>query len=303
LELQVEQLSKTYAGSPGTRAMAPVAAMQEVSLTISPGMFGLLGPNGAGKSTLMNTIATLQAPDSGRIWFGDLDVLREPQKLRSQLGYLPQEFGVYPHTSGEAMLDYFAELKGLTHARERRRHVEELLELVNLKDAARRSADGYSGGMRQRWGIAQALIGRPRLVIVDEPTAGLDPAERHRFHNILSEIGEETVVLLSTHIVEDVATLCSRMAVMNAGRIVALGTPGDLIAALRGRLWETRVTKVERRAVPGRLGPDARVLSSRLSGGHVALVIHAPERPDASFQPREPDLEDVYFFHVPQAAD
>lgn len=285
MTLEIRNLSKTYGNG--------VRALDDVSLTLAPGMFGLLGPNGAGKSTLMNTLATLQEPDAGVIRLGEIDALKEPQRVRADLGYLPQEFGSYPNTSAEAMLDHLALLKGIVDKGERRDHVGRLLDLVNLTEAKKRSVDTYSGGMRQRYGIAQALLGDPSLVIVDEPTAGLDPAERNRFHKVLAEIGENTIVLLSTHIVEDVANLCERMAILANGRIVAQGTPRELTDALRGTLWQKSVARGE--------PYTGSVVSSRLLAGRLLVVVRADAPPDVGFLPKEPDLEDVYFAHVPQS--
>src|SRR5436305_1665745 len=229
LELRIEGLSKTYPNG--------VKALQDVSLTIPTGMFGLLGPNGAGKSTLMRTIATLQEADSGSIVLGDIDVLREKDKVRRLLGYLPQEFGVYPRITAEAMLNHFAVLKGIGNARERRDTVNALLQRTNLYDARKQNLSTFSGGMRQRFGIAQALLGNPKLIIVDEPTAGLDPEERVRFHNLLAEIGENVVVILSTHIVEDVSDLCDQMAIMHQGEVRLAAEPAEAVARLNGRIW------------------------------------------------------------------
>jgi ABC-type multidrug transport system ATPase subunit len=239
MELRIRDLAKTYPNG--------VHALRGVTLTIPPGMFGLLGPNGAGKSTLMRTLATLQEPDAGTVTLGEIDVLREADRLRQTLGYLPQEFGVHPRATAEELLTHFAVLKGITHRGERRTAVERLLRQVNLWDARRKRLGGYSGGMRQRFGVAVALLGDPSLLIVDEPTAGLDPAERVRFLNLLSELGERAVVILSTHIVEDVSELCTRMAIINGGRILLEGEPLGAVAALRGRVWR-RV--VDRDALP-----------------------------------------------------
>ncbi|HKE97040.1 MAG TPA: ABC transporter ATP-binding protein [Povalibacter sp.] len=280
--LTIRNLSKTYGNG--------VRALHDVSLDISKGMFGLLGPNGAGKSTLMRTIATLQEPDSGSIEFDGIDVLEQPDLLRRQLGYAPQDFGVYPRISGRAMLDHLAHLKGMTDKRERHRLVDDTLRQVNLFEVANKSLGSYSGGMRQRWGIAQALIGQPKLLIVDEPTAGLDPGERNRFHNLLSGVGDN-VVILSTHIVDDVEKLCSAMAIMDGGEIVAQGVPAEMIQALDGRMWSKKVA-------PGSFDEHRmkfRVLASRMSGGlhdiHVLSDIH----PGEGFVPLRPDLEHVYF--------
>jgi ABC-type multidrug transport system ATPase subunit len=290
MQLLVDGLSKTYANG--------VRALDGVGFSATPGIYGLLGPNGAGKTTLMNTIATLQDPDSGTIRLGEIDVRRDKTALRRMLGYLPQEFGVYPHLSAHELLDYFAQLKGISDSAERRAHIAELLAMVNLIEDAGRAVDTFSGGMRQRFGIAQALIGRPRLIIVDEPTAGLDPAERARFHRILSDIAEGTVVILSTHIVEDVANLCSRLAVMNRGRVVAEGTPADLIDRLRRQLWAKPVTKSE----AAELRQRHSIFSERLLPAGVQIVIRAASAPGSGFEPKEPDLEDVYFDAVPQVA-
>jgi ABC-type multidrug transport system ATPase subunit len=259
-------------------------------------MFGLLGPNGAGKSSLMRTLATLQEADRGSATLeganGDtIDVLRDKDAVRRQLGYLPQDFGVYPKVSAEDLLEHFAVLKGLTARGPRREVVDGLLKQVNLWDARKRKLGTYSGGMRQRFGIAQALLGNPRLVIVDEPTAGLDPEERNRFLNLLAEIGENVAVILSTHIVEDVTDLCPTMAIMNKGQVLLTGKPGDAIAALSQQVWRKQVTKA---ALPEY---EARhtVLSTRLVGGHPVIHVFAGERPEEGFEPVAPDLEDVYF--------
>ena len=281
--LEIKGLSKTYGGG--------VRAMDNVSLSIPKGMFGLLGPNGAGKSTLMRTLATLQAPDSGTAMFGDLDIIKNPKQLRATLGYLPQDFGVYPRMSARAMLDHLAILKGLTNGKERKEIVEGLLEQTNLKQHANKSVASYSGGMRQRFGIAQALLGDPQLIIVDEPTAGLDPEERNRFHNLLSEIGENVVIILSTHIVEDVSDLCPLMAIMNQGKIVSQGAPGDLIKALEGKVWSKHVEKSDLPALRSRLN----VISERLVMGQVFVRVIAESDPGDGFEPATPDLEDVYF--------
>ena len=281
MELQIRNLSKTYPNG--------VEALKDVTLTIPQGMYGLLGPNGAGKSTLMRTIATLQEPDAGSIRFGDIDVLAERERVRETLGYLPQEFGVYPRASAEELLEHFAVLKGLNGRRERREVVEALLRQTNLYDVRRKKLGGYSGGMRQRFGVAVALLGDPRLIIVDEPTAGLDPAERVRFLNLLSEIGQSAVVILSTHIVEDVSELYSRMAVIDRGEILLEAEPLAAVAALRGRIWRRVVEKAE---LP-ELERSHAVISTKLLAGRT--IVRANGRPDAGFEPAEPDLEDVYF--------
>jgi ABC-2 type transport system ATP-binding protein len=266
-------------------------ALDAVSLDIPRGMFGLLGPNGAGKSTLMRCIATLQVPTSGSIRFGDIDVIADPQALRRTLGYLPQDFGVYPRVSAERMLDHLAVLKGIARTGERRDTVNTLLRQVNLWDVRKKALASFSGGMRQRFGIAQALIGNPGLIIVDEPTAGLDPEERHRFLNLLAEIGEQVVVILSTHIVEDVSDLCQRMAIIAQGRIVQSGAPVELIGALRGRIWRKLIDKAELAA-----HRDAHnVISTRLFGGRTIIHVLADAPPGNGFETAEGGLEDVYF--------
>jgi len=281
--LSIASLTHVYPN--GTRAL------DNVSLDIPPGLYGLLGPNGAGKSTLMRCLATLQVPTSGQIRFDDIDVLAEPQKLRARLGYLPQDFGVYPRVSAWEMLDHLAVLKGLTDAGARRETVEALLQQVNLWDVRRKAIAGFSGGMRQRFGIAQAMIGNPALMIVDEPTAGLDPEERNRFNNLLAEIGTTRVVILSTHIVEDVADLCSRMAILVDGRIVSVGTPGVLIAGLAGKVW-TRAVDAEE--LPG-LRKQFALISTRLRGGRTLIHVLSDTAPDPRFEPAAADLEEVYF--------
>jgi ABC-2 type transport system ATP-binding protein len=281
--LQIRKLSKTYGNG--------VKALTDVSLDIPNGMFGLLGPNGAGKSTLMRTIATLQDPDTGTIRLNNLDVLGDKPAARRQLGYLPQEFGVYPKISAETMLDHFAVLKGVTARNERKNLVEALLQQVNLWEVRKRKLGTFSGGMRQRFGIAQALIGAPKLIIVDEPTAGLDPEERNRFLNLLAEIGENVVVILSTHIVEDVTDLCPRMAIIALGQVLLSGEPGEAMRALNGRVW--------RRAVPTLAIDDYKkrftVLSTRLVGGKSIVHVLGDNKPEEGFEAVAPDLEDVYF--------
>ncbi|HEV7590795.1 MAG TPA: ABC transporter ATP-binding protein [Longimicrobium sp.] len=283
MELVIERLWKTYPNG--------VVALRDVSLTIPRGLFGLLGPNGAGKSTLMRILATLQEADAGSARLGGVDVLRDHEAVRRTLGYLPQEFGLYPRVSAEAMLDHFALLKGIADGRERRETVAALLQQTNLYAARRQKLGGFSGGMRQRFGIAVALIGSPRLIIVDEPTAGLDPAERARFLNLLSELGENAVVILSTHIVEDVSDLCTRMAIIEGGRILLEGEPAQAVEAVRGRVWRRQVGRAElpafERALP--------VISTTLVGGRTVIHVHGDAPPDPSFEPVEPDLKDVYF--------
>jgi ABC-type multidrug transport system ATPase subunit len=281
--LRIDGLTHVYPN--GTRAL------DGVSLDVPRGMFGLLGPNGAGKSSLMRCIATLQIPTEGAIRFGDIDVLAQSDALRRTLGYLPQDFGVYPRVSAVDMLDHLAVLKGLADGRQRKETVEALLHQVNLWDVRKKALAGFSGGMRQRFGIAQALIGQPSLIIVDEPTAGLDPEERNRFLNLLAEIGENVVVILSTHIVEDVADLCPSMAIIAEGRIVRTGAPLELIAALDGRVWRKTIAKHELDAYRR----DHEVIATRLFGGRTVIHVLAEQRPGDGFEPMQGGLEDVYF--------
>jgi ABC-type multidrug transport system ATPase subunit len=283
LELRINDLSKTYPNG--------VRALQNVTLTIPTGMFGLLGPNGAGKSTLMRTIATLQEADAGSITLGDIDVLRQKDELRRVLGYLPQEFGVYPRVTAEEMLDHFAILKGVHKNSERKDLVAALLRRTNLYEVRKQKLGTYSGGMRQRFGIAQALLGNPKLIIVDEPTAGLDPGERVRFHNLLAEIGENVVVILSTHIVEDVSDLCSRMAIISGGRVLAEGEPAQAMRAIEGKIWQRTVPKEELAAYQS----THAVISTRLVGGKTVVHVYADAQPDPTFEPVPASLEDVYF--------
>ena len=281
--LTIRHLSKTYANG--------VHALRGIDLDIPQGMFGLLGPNGAGKSSLMRTIATLQDPDQGSIELDGLDLLADKPATRRLLGYLPQEFGVYPKVSAEAMLDHFAVLKGVTARGERRDLTEALLRQVNLWDVRKRKLGTFSGGMRQRFGIAQALIGAPKLVIVDEPTAGLDPEERNRFLNLLAEIGEKVVVILSTHIVADVTDLCPRMAIIGQGQVLLAGEPREAIRSLDGRVWRRSIDKAELDSYRARMT----ILSTRLAGGRTLLHVLADAPPEPGFEPVAPDLEDVYF--------
>jgi ABC-type multidrug transport system ATPase subunit len=281
--LSIKNLTHVYGN--GTRAL------DGVDLEIGKGMFGLLGPNGAGKSTLMRSIATLQTPTSGEIRFGDIDVVAEPEKLRRTLGYLPQDFGVYPRVSAYDLLDHMAVLKGIGSAPERKATVEALLQQVNLWDVRKKAVAGYSGGMRQRFGIAQALIGRPSLIIVDEPTAGLDPEERNRFLNLLAEIGENVVVILSTHIVEDVADLCPRMAVLAAGKILKEGAPLQLMDELQGRIWQKTIERTDLEAERER----RQVISTRLFAGKTVIHVLSDTDPGDGFSPVRGGLEDVYF--------
>ncbi|WP_397588579.1 ABC transporter ATP-binding protein [Sandarakinorhabdus limnophila] len=281
--LQLSGVTHVYAN--GTRAL------DDVNLQVPNGMFGLLGPNGAGKSTLMRTVATLQTPTAGRIIFGDIDVIAQPEKLRETLGYLPQDFGVYPRVSAYAMLDHMCVLKGIASAGERKATVETLLNQTNLWNVRSKAIAGFSGGMRQRFGIAQALIGNPRLIIVDEPTAGLDPEERNRFLNLLAEIGENVVIILSTHIVEDVADLCPRMAVLAGGRIQLEGAPLELIERARGSVWAKTIGRDELEATKA----AHEVISTRLFAGRTIVHILSDRDPGAGFTAVEGGLEDVYF--------
>ena len=281
--LSLRDVTHIYAN--GTRAL------DHVTLSIPRGMYGLLGPNGAGKSTLMRTIATLQTPTDGAIRFGDIDVIAEPEKLRRTLGYLPQDFGVYPRVSAAEMLDHMAVLKGVTSAADRKATVETLLNQTNLWSVRKKTLSGFSGGMRQRFGIAQALIGNPELIIVDEPTAGLDPEERNRFLNLLAEIGENVVVILSTHIVDDVSDLCPRMAVLADGRVRLEGAPQELIDATRGRIWMKVVERGELADVRGR----HEVLSTRLFAGRTIVHILSDKDPGNGFTVVDAGLQDVYF--------
>jgi len=281
--LSISGLSKTYSNG--------VRALHDVTLHIDKGLFGLLGPNGAGKSSLMRTIATLQEPDAGSITFDGRNVLADPRGLRRRLGYLPQDFGVYPRIPAIDLLDHLAVLKGVSDKRQRHAQVESLLHLTNLDAVRKRAVSTFSGGMRQRFGIAQALLGDPALIIVDEPTAGLDPEERNRFHDLLSEIGENVVVLLSTHIVDDVSDLCTRMAVLAGGRVLVQGNPAELIAQLEGRVWRKTVRKDE---LP-HYREKFTVLSARLFAGETRIHVLADERPEEGFEPVAADLEDVYF--------
>jgi ABC-type multidrug transport system ATPase subunit len=281
----LELTGVTHVYPNGTRAL------DDVTLSIPKGMYGLLGPNGAGKSTLMRTVATLQTPTAGSIRFDDIDVIADPEKLRERLGYLPQDFGVYPRVSAYDMLDHMAVLKGIASARERKATVETLLNQTNLWNVRKKAIAGFSGGMRQRFGIAQALIGNPELIIVDEPTAGLDPEERNRFLNLLAEIGENVVIILSTHIVEDVADLCPRMAVLAAGRIQLEGAPLDLIAQSRGTVWAKTIGRDELEAYRARY----EVISTRLVAGRTTVHILSPNDPGDGFVSVAGGLEDVYF--------
>ncbi|HEV7239552.1 MAG TPA: ABC transporter ATP-binding protein [Thermoanaerobaculia bacterium] len=282
LELRIENLSKTYPNG--------VKALQNVSLTIPTGMFGLLGPNGAGKSTLMRTIATLQEADSGSVTLGSINVLRQKDHVRRVLGYLPQEFGVYPRITAEALLDHFAILKGIQDRKQRREIVAALLRRTNLYEVRKQNLGTFSGGMRQRFGIAQALIGNPQLIIVDEPTAGLDPGERVRFHNLLAEIGENVVVILSTHIVEDVSDLCSRMAIISHGRVIADSDPAAALQQVEGKIWRRKIAKGDLAAIQ----EEYAVISTKLVAGQTVVHVFSDDAP-SGFEPVAASLEDVYF--------
>ena len=286
MELRIKDLNKTYPNG--------VHAINNCNLTIPRGMFGLLGPNGAGKSSLMRTIATLQEADSGSIHLGDIDVLNEKDAVRRVLGYLPQEFGVYPKVSAENMLDHVAQLKGVANRKERKELVGALLHRVNLYEKRKDNLGNFSGGMKQRFGIAQALLGNPQLIIVDEPTAGLDPTERNRFHNLLSEIGENTIVILSTHIVEDVTNLCNDMAIICLGQVVATGHPAALVDEVSGNIWSKSIEKAQ---LPEYVAGH-RVISSRLKAGKTEIHVFAETQPDTTFQKVNADLEDVYFTRI-----
>lgn len=283
MDLQISHLNKTYSNG--------VKALNDVTLNIATGMFGLLGPNGAGKSSLMRTLATLQEADSGSAFLGSLDLLNQKENVRKILGYLPQEFGFYPKMDAVTLLDHFAALKGISIRQERKEAVESLLHRVNLWDARKRKLGEYSGGMKQRFGIAQALLGNPQLIIVDEPTAGLDPAERNRFHNLLSEIGENIIVILSTHIVDDVSDLCSQMAIINKGEILLTGEPLKAIEQMEHKIWKKIIEKNKLSEYENRFS----VISTHLVGGATVIHVFSEERPEAGFEQAPTDLEDVYF--------
>jgi ABC-type multidrug transport system ATPase subunit len=289
MKLTISNLNKTYDNG--------VQAINNVNLTINEGMFGLLGPNGAGKSSLMRTIATLQEPDSGSITLGDTDVLTEKDTIRKTLGYLPQEFGVYPKVDAVTLLNHLAVLKGITNKNERKELVESLLHKTNLWEARKKNLGGYSGGMKQRFGIAQALLASPKLIIVDEPTAGLDPAERNRFLNLLSELGENTIVILSTHIVEDVKELCSEMAIINKGEVLYTGSPNDAIKSIEGKVFSKKIEKAELENYKNTYD----VISEKLIGGNPVIHILADVHPENGFEIVSGDLEDVYFARIMRA--
>ncbi len=281
--LRIEQLSKTYPNG--------VKALNDINLTISNGMFGLLGPNGAGKSSLMRTLSTLQKPTNGTVLFNDIDIIENPQDIRNCLGYLPQEFGVYPKISAYELLDHIAILKGIKNKKDRKNQISALLQQTNLYQHRKKSVSTFSGGMRQRFGIAQALLGDPQLIIVDEPTAGLDPEERNRFHNLLSEIGENVIVLLSTHIVEDVSDLCSNMAIMGEGQLLSQGVPSELTKELEGKIWQTTIKKDTLETFKTTFN----VLSTHLHSGQIRLRVLSDTQPEPEFELVTPNLEDVYF--------
>jgi len=286
MELRIQGLNKVYKGG--------VRALDNVNLTIPCGMYGLLGPNGAGKSTLMRTIATLQDPDSGSIHLGDLDVLANKVELRKLLGYLPQDFGVYPRVNAEEMLNHIALLKGIVNRKERKEIVDAMLHRVNLWEKRRKTLTGFSGGMRQRFGIAQALIGDPQLLIVDEPTAGLDPGERNRFYNLLAEIGENVIVILSTHIVQDVMELCSNMAIIHLGKVLYSGAPDKALEGIAGKVWSK---SIERSAVTD-YASRFPIISNKLSAGRPQIHVYAETQPEDGFVTAIPDLEDVFFTNI-----
>lgn len=291
MELIIKNLSKTYSNG--------VKALNDISLTVPQGMFGLLGPNGAGKSTLMRTIATLQDADFGTIMLDGIDVLNDKQTVRERLGYLPQDFGLYPRISAETMLDHIAQMKGIGNKAERKELVASLLQKVNLFKDRKKALGTYSGGMRQRFGIAQALVGNPSLIIVDEPTAGLDPSERNRFYNLLSEIGENTIVILSTHIVEDVNTLCSNMAIICFGEVLMQGKPKEGLAMVQGKIFRKVIDKSEL----DQYRKDFHVISTKLIEGRLSLRIESEEAPGNGFESVPADLEDVYFSFISRKVD
>ena len=287
MPLTITGLSKTYSNG--------VQALKDLNLTIGNNMFGLLGPNGAGKSTLMRTIATLQEPDSGEIWLDNINVVKQKDTVRRLLGYLPQEFGVYPKISGLDMLSHLAVMKGVTNGGERKAMVEALLNQTNLWDARKKALSTYSGGMKQRFGIAQALLANPKLIIVDEPTAGLDPAERHRFLNLLSSIGRDVIVILSTHIVEDVRELCNRMAIISNGELLLEGAPADALETLSSRIWSKLVTNESELAT---LEAQLQIISVQLLGGAHEVRVYSETDPGSGFRPVDANLEDVYFLNM-----
>ncbi len=286
MELRISNLSKTYANG--------VKALDDVSLTVPQGMYGLLGQNGAGKSTLMRTIATLQDADSGSVTLGDLDVLKDKDAVRQKLGYLPQDFGVYPRISAVDMLDHLALLKGVAARGERKPLVEAMLNKVNLYEHRKKALASYSGGMRQRFGIAQALIGNPKLLIVDEPTAGLDPGERNRFYNLLAEVGESVIVILSTHIVEDVLELCSKMAIIHKGRVLYEGGPEAAVESLQGKIYSRKISKAELKDFE----TGYKVISNKMIAGRPLIHVYSETPLDGEFSAAHPTLEDVFFSKI-----
>ena len=291
MKLSITNLSKTYPNG--------IQALKNVSLEIPTGMFGLLGPNGAGKSTLMRTIATLQEADQGEIQMDEINVLEQKDDVRKLLGYLPQEFGIYPKVSAEDMLNHIAVLKGITKTKERKEVVDALMNQTNLYDARKKNLGGFSGGMKQRFGIAQALIGNPKLIIVDEPTAGLDPTERNRFLNLLSEIGENVIVILSTHIVDDVSDLCSNMAIIDQGEVILKGEPQELIDKLKGKIWQKTIERQELENVQA----EFNVISTRLFAGKTIIHVYSENQPDSSFKSVDTDLQDLYFSRLTGASN
>jgi ABC-type multidrug transport system ATPase subunit len=288
MELVITNLSKTYSNG--------IQALKNVNLNIPTGMFGLLGPNGSGKSTLMRTIAALQDADEGSITFGDMDVLKNKEGVRKVLGYLPQEFGLYPRVSAEVLLNHLAQLKGLQNAQERKETVKLLLEQTNLYTFRKKNLGTFSGGMKQRFGIAQALLGNPQLIIVDEPTAGLDPAERNRFHNLLSEIGENIVVILSSHIIDDIQSLCKRMAIIHKGSVLLQGSPENVVNQIEGKIWRKVIDKQELAGYH-----ESNIISHRLFSGKVEIHVYAEFAPGNGFEPVEATLEDLYFLTITNA--
>ena len=291
MKLSIQNLQKTYPNG--------VQALKGINLTIETGMFGLLGPNGAGKSSLMRTIATLQEADAGSIFLDDLDVLKDKESVRKILGYLPQEFGVYPKISSELMLDHIAQLKGILDSKERKQTVAALLDRVNLFNDRKKHLGTFSGGMKQRFGIAQALLANPKLIIVDEPTAGLDPAERNRFYNLLSELGENTIVILSTHIVEDVRTLCSDFAIICKGEVLRNGNPDEAVNELIGFIYYKSIEKADIEEYKAKY----QVISAQMKGGKLGIRIFSESDPDNGFMPVEPILEDIYFHQITSKMD
>jgi ABC-2 type transport system ATP-binding protein len=291
MNLTINNLSKTYTNG--------VKALKDVSLVIPNGLFGLLGPNGAGKSTLIRTIATLQEPDNGEIWLDDLNIIEHSQDLKQNLGYLPQEFGFYPKDRADDLLNHFIMLKGINDKADRKNLVEYLLKKVNLWDARKQKIGTFSGGMKQRFGIAQALIGNPKLIIVDEPTAGLDPNERKRFHNLLSEIGRDIIVILSTHIVDDVSNLCTNMAIIDNGKILLQTDPTEVVLDFKGKIWEKEIHEEDLKIIQERF----QVISTRLFAGKTFVKVFSEKNPEDGFLNVEPILEDIYFFTLQRSAN